>query len=65
MKRVNVTLVVPDWANYVAQDEDREIYAFENFPSYKDGIWNGRDGRMQCLGEIRTLDKPEYSLQEV
>lgn len=44
----------PEWANYLAQDEDGDWYWFEKEPYLKSGTWLTNEGR------IEDANGPEY-----
>ena len=51
MKTIPIPVQVPDWAEWVAQDEDGAWYAFEKRPSDKDSTWYDNDGTSRFLCE--------------
>ena len=56
MKSITKKIVLPDWANWLAQDCNGDWWAFEFVPiSDKFGGWNSPDGEDQriCTGVIR------------
>lgn len=46
----------PDWANYVAVDNDGEVYAFEDEPVKEGGVWDGWGGLTHFVGRIDDFD---------
>jgi len=39
----------PEWANYVAMDDDGEWYWYENEPTFSFGTWHSYYGRNQPI----------------
>lgn len=65
MKQINyrgMTLEVEDWVNYVATDEDGEIWGYENDPIRDVEDWFSVDGNamvidLYVLGWEQSLEK--------
>lgn len=71
-KRVDylgLDIMVPDWAKFVAADEDGEVSAFEQRPTkgLSARMWVPEDGRWSRLFEVEFAEGEswENSLQEV
>lgn len=45
----------PEWANWVAQDEDGEWWWFEDKPNFDDTFWAVADGKCELV-EDSALD---------
>ena len=41
----------PEWANYIAMDDNGQWYWYEREPEQKDDIWNNRFGKAELVGE--------------
>lgn len=49
----------PEWANYLAQDDDQEWWWFECEPDTREGYWYSEKGKMQ-----RETDGSESTWKE-
>lgn len=51
-KQISVTIEVPEWANYVSQDYNSEIYFYDKDPIEKEMYWNcaTNNGKTLILG---------------
>lgn len=51
----------PEWANYLAMDDDGEWYWFEMEPAYDGAMWNQRGGQasLAISNEESGLDSLE------
>lgn len=68
MKVINyrgITAEVEDWVNFIATDEDGEIWGFENKPSVNmyGSMWLERTGRFDRVNN--TFSDWENSLEKV
>ena len=50
-----LTLYVPRWANYLACDEDGELWAYQDIPNYSEGLisyFESYDGNIEKIADV-------------
>ena len=52
--KVEITVEIPEWTNWIAVDKNGEVYAYENKPTITDGVW---DHMRPEYGEMELLYK--------
>lgn len=45
----------PEWAKYVAVDNDGDVYAFKSTPYKEEGVWNSYD-EVELVGRLEEFD---------
>lgn len=53
---MRVTIKIPDWANYMAQDINGDWFAYKNKPYFNQGFWAQVEGT--CLMEYLYQSEP-------
>jgi len=71
MKTITLKIKIPNWANWVAQDEDGVWWAYENEPSRMHDHWKCTkcgatlsSGEVAIMSRIRRLERAIEKLLE-
>lgn len=54
-----VHYTVPDWSKFIATDENGDVFAYENDPTYLDGYFITDGGKHEYVGEAVKPDEIE------
>jgi len=65
MKTVTLEIALPEWANWIAQDDGGEWFAFEGMPRIVDGVWDYDDKKRDIIAFCEPSDNWKDSLREV
>lgn len=61
------TFRIPDWVNYVAADDDGEVWGYAHLPAFQRTKYDSGDGQSERIGELDRGEKPQplYPVQGV
>lgn len=64
---LTLEVAVPEWARFVARDEDGSWFAYEERPKFDpdDGMWCPTDGRYRKIGDGMPTKVARDTLREV
>jgi len=62
MTTMTLQVEIPDWANYVAQDEDGHWFSYSSFPNKASDHWLPRKGEKTCHMVPKDWTKEVYEV---
>ena len=65
MKTITRKIVLPEWANFIAQDYIGNWYAYELAPVWTDAGWDAPDGECEIIFKGKITKPERKTLQRV